>query len=255
MKQLKMMTLLALVVALVTASTACTFSARKGGLTGVSQRVELVDISLDSTTAERAEALRILGEMTDLAAADRGAVAAAPFQWSALATIAWPINHRFSPDPSDLNSYYQRLDLARQAEQMKRQEEALFVHRSRRSGTDILGSLLAAGELFASQPAGSRTLVLSSNMWAYSPSDGLNLKTQPLSRAEITRLVAKLVRAGKVAQLSGVCVYVVGAGLDPGRQIPNSTQLSMRAFWRAYFARTGALLRAWTPTLDTEPSC
>ena len=255
MKQLKMMTLLALVVALVTASTACTFSAGKGGSTGVSQRVELVDISLDSTTAERAEALRILGEMTDLAAADRGVVAAAPFQWSALAMIAWPVNHRFSPDASDLNSYYQRLDLARQAEQLKVQAKALLAHRSNRSGTDLLGGLLAAGEYFASQPTGSRTLVLSSNMWAYSPSDGLNLKKRALSQVEITRLIDKLARSGKIARLSGVCVYVVGAGLDPGRRIANSIQLSMRAFWLAYFARTGALLRAWTPTLDTEPSC
>jgi len=255
MKTLRIMTLLALVAALVAASTACTFSARKGDSTGVSQRVELPDASLDSTAAERAEALRIFGQMTALAAADRGFVAAAPFQWSALATIAWPINHRFSPDPSDLNSYYQRLDLARQAEQVRQQAKALFAHRSSRPGTDILGGLLAASELFASQPPGPRTLVLSSNMWAYSPSDGLNLKKRALSRAEITRLVAKLAQTGKIAQLSGVCVYVVGAGLDPGRKIPNSIQLSMRTFWRAYFARSGAFLRSWTPTLDTEPSC
>jgi hypothetical protein len=255
MKTLRFMTLLALVAALVAASTACTFSAKKGGSTGISQRVELADVSLDSTPAERAEALRILGEMTDLAATDRGVVAAAPFQWSALATITWPINHRFSPDPSDLNSYYQRLDLARQAEQMKQQVKTLFAHRSSRPETDILGGLLAASELFASQPPGPRTLVLSSNMWAYSPSDGLNLKKQALSRAQIARLVAKLDRAGKIAHLSGVCVYVVGAGLDPGRKIPNSIQLSMRTFWQAYFARSGALLRSWTPTLDAEPSC
>jgi hypothetical protein len=255
MKQLKVMTQLALVAALVTASTACAFSAGKGGSSGVSQRVMLADASLDSTKAERTEALRILGQMTDLAVADRGVIATAPFQWSALATISWPINHRFSPDPADLNSYYQRLDLARQAEQVKEQAKTLFAHRSTQPGTDILGGLLAASELFASQPAGPRTLVLSSNMWAYSPSDGLNLKKQALSRAQITRLIERLVQAGKVAQLSGVCVYVVGAGLDPGRQIPNSIQLSMRTFWQAYFARTGALVRAWTPTLDTEPSC
>lgn len=255
MKTLRIMTLLALVAALVAASTACTFSTGKGGPIGVSQRVELADVSLDSTAAERAEALRILGEMTDLAAADRGFVAAAPFQWSALATIAWPINHRFSPDPSDLNSYYKRLDLARQAEQVKRQAKTLFARRSSRPGTDILGGLLAVSELFASQSPGPRTLVLSSNMWAYSPTDGLNLKKRALGRAEITRLVAKLAQTGKIAQLSGVCVYVVGAGLDPGRKIPNSIQLSMRTFWRAYFARSDAFVRSWTPTLDTEPSC
>ena len=255
MKQLKMMTLLALVAALVTASTACTFSAGKGGSTGVSQRVELVDVSLDSTSG------RASGGATDPRRDDRsrrrrpgcGRCGAVPVERSCHDRLA---------DQSPLQPRSVRPELllpeARPRPAGRADEaagKALFAHRSSRPGTDILGGLLAAGELFASQPAGSRTLVLSSNMWAYSPSDGLNLKKQALSRAEITRLVARLARAGKVAQLSGVCVYVVGAGLDPGRQIPNSIQLSMRAFWQAYFARTGALLRAWTPTLDSEPSC
>jgi hypothetical protein len=254
MKQPRMMALLAL-AALVIASAGCTFATGKGSSAGVSQRLELVDISLDSTAAERSEALRILDGMIDLAAADRGVVAAAPFQWSALATITWPIDHQFEPDPSDPNSYYQRLDLARQAEQVKARAKTLLAHRSSQPGTDLLGGLLAASEYFASQPAGPRTLVLSSNMWAYSPSDGLILKKRALSPAEIRRLITGLARAGKIAQLRRVCVYVVGAGLDPGRQISNSIQLSMRAFWQAYFARSGAVLRAWAPTLDVEPSC
>jgi hypothetical protein len=255
MKQLRKTTPFALVAALVIGSTGCAFSTGRGGAAGVSQRLELVDVSLDSTAVERAEGLRIFDQMIDLAAADRGVVAAAPFQWSALATIDWPISHRFSPDPSDPNSYYQRLDLARQAEQLKAQAETLLTHRSSRPGTDLLGGLLAAGEYFASQPSGPRTLVLDSNMWAYSPSDGLNLKKRALSPAQVRRLIAGLVQAGKIAQLSGVCVYVVGAGLDPGRRISNSIQLSMRSFWQAYFARSGAILRTWTPTLDAEPSC
>ncbi len=35
-------------------------------------------------------------------------------------------------------------------------------------------------------------------------------------RVEIARLIDGLARDGKIARLSGVCVFVVGAGLDPG---------------------------------------
>jgi hypothetical protein len=238
-------------VALVVSMTAAMASAG----TRLSQRVLLADNSLDSTAPERAEALRILGEMADLAATDQGVLAAAPFQASALATITWPINRRFTPDPSDPNSYYRRLDLAQQAKQIKTQAKTLFAHQSGVQGTDIIGGLIAASEFFASEPTGPQTLVINSNMWAYSPADGLMLKERQLTRAQIARLIDRLAQVGKIARLPGVCVYVVGAGLEPGRQIPTSVQLSMKSFWQAYFARSGATVRAWTPTLDVEPSC
>ncbi len=226
-----------------------------GATSAFAQRVLLADYSLDTTIAQRREARRIVGEMAALAAVDHGLVAAAPFQASALASIDWPILHRFLPKASDPNSYYRQLDLQQQADAVQRDARRQLGHQSGVSGTDILGGLMAAGELFASEPPGPRTLVLSSNMWGYDKADGLELKYQRLDPAQISRLVTKLDRAGKVAQLGGVCVFVVGAGLDPTRRISNAIQVSMRAFWAAYFARAGAKLRGWTPTLDTEPSC
>jgi hypothetical protein len=217
--------------------------------------VLLADYSLDTTAAQRAQAVQIVGVMADLAAPERGLIAAAPFQSSALATIDWPILHRFIPKPSDPNSYYVRVDLRQQAGQVKRKAKALFGRQSHVQGTDLLGGLLAAAELFSSQAAGRRTLVLDSNMWLYDPPDHLALKQRPLSQGEIAPTIAKLARAGKVADLRGVCVYVVGGGLDPRRQIPNATQISLREFWQAYLRRAGATLRAWTPKLDTEPTC
>jgi hypothetical protein len=232
-----------------------TSPAANASLPSLSQRVLLADFSLDTTAAQRREAEQIVGEMADLAAADHGLVAASPFQASALSTIDWPILHRFVPRASDPNSYYQHLDLQQQAAAVKRQLRQRFGHQSGISGTDILGGLIAASELFASEPAGARTLVLASNMWAYDKADGLELKYQRLDQAQISLLIGKLARAGKIARLKGVCVYVVGAGLDPERRIPNAIQISMRSFWAAYFARAGAKLRGWTPTLDAEPSC
>jgi hypothetical protein len=240
-------------VATLTTTVAVTSTSAAGS--GVSQRIELADNSLDTTPAARTEAVRVLGLIADLAASEQGVVAAAPFQASALATIDWPINHRFIASPSDPNSYYRKLDLAQQADTVKKQAKTLFVHQSGRQGTDIIGGLLAASEQFASQPSGSRVLVLVSNMWAYSPSDRLILKRQPLDSGQIARLINRLDRDGKIARLHQVCVYVVGAGLDPYRRIPTAVQLSMRAFWHAYLGKAGATVRGWTPTLDSEPSC
>jgi hypothetical protein len=249
MTTLKMLIISVFVLATATATTGASAT------TALSQRVLLADYSLDTTPAQRDEAVQIVEEMADLAAAERGVIAAAPFQASALATIRWPILHRFTPKPSDPNSYYTRLDLSQQADGVKQQAKNLFGHQSRIQGTDILGGLIAAGELFTSGPTGPRTLVLASNMWAYSKADGLILKKQQLGPQQIARLIGKLARAGKIAQLRGVCVFVIGGGLDPSRQIPNARQVSLRSFWKAYFARAGASLRAWTPTLDAAPSC
>ena len=92
-------------------------------------------------------------------------------------------------------------------------------------------------------------------MWAQSPDDGLFLKRQVLTLKQIHALVDRLARAGKVAQLADVCVYVVGAGSDALKSEPTSVQLSMRSFWLAYFARARANVRAWVSTLDDDPSC
>lgn len=251
MTAIKLTVLLGCLVVLVVSAATDTVSAR----TAVSQRVLLADYSLDSTAAQRAEAVRILGELADHAAAERGMVAAAPFQTSSLATIDWPILHRFKPSPSAPNAYYARLDLAQQAEVVKRQARKLFAHQRGVQGTDVLGGLMAAGELFATEPTGPRILLVVSNMWGLNRADGLILKKQQLSSAQIGRLIDRLAQAGKVAQLRGVCVFVVGGGLEPRREIPNAIQISLRAFWKAYFARAGAVLRAWTPTLNSEPSC
>ncbi len=230
-------------------------SRQSGAAPTLSQRVLLADYSLDTTAAERKEAQQIVGEMANLAAADQGLVAAAPFQASALATVDWPILHLFVPKASDPNSYYRQLDLQQQAEAVRRQAHNGLGKVSGVGGTDILGGLIAASELFASEPPGPKTLVVASNMWAYDKADGLELKYQRLSATQISHLVTKLDRAGKVAQLRGVCVFVVGAGLDPRRRISNAIQVSMHSFWAAYFVRAGAKLRGWTPTLDSEPSC
>jgi hypothetical protein len=221
----------------------------------VSQRVLLADNSLDATAGQRAEALRVLERMVDRAADEQGVIAAAPFQGNALGTIDWPINHRFVPDASAPNSYYRRLSLAAQAERVKAQARTLLAARSDVQGTDIVGALLAASEFFASQPDGPRTLVLVSNMFAVSADDDVRLKRKRLTAAQIAAAVDRLEQQGKVPRLDRVCVLVVGAGILAGAEVATSVQLGLRDFWGAYFARTGARVRAWVPTLGSDGSC
>lgn len=248
----RLQSIIVAVVAIVLALVA-TGASTAGGTTP--SWILLGDNSLDATRQQRAEAIKILGEIADIAAEEQGTVAAAPFQTNALATVTWPIDHLFVPSPKAPNSYYRKVDLARQAEAVKRAAKRLFERQQKIQGTDIIGGLLAASFKFASQPPGPRTLVVASNMWAQSKDDGLALKKQVLSARQIQALVKRLSRAGRVADLHGVCVYVVGAGIDAWGQQPTSVQLSMRNFWIAYFAKTGASVKAWVPSLNVVPTC
>lgn len=218
-------------------------------------RVVLADYSLDTTQAQQAEAIRIVKVVADLAADDEGFVAAATFQANALSSVTWPILHRFQPSEAAPNSYYAKLDLKRQAEDVKKQADGLFASQDPVEGTDLIGGFLAAAELLEAQPAGPRALIVVSNMWAYNKADGLNLKRRALNATEIERLIKRLYRAKKIADLTDVSVCIIGGGLDPKRLIPNAIQVSLRAFWDAYIRRSGGTLRAWTPTLQTDPTC
>ncbi len=213
--------------------------------------VVLADNSLDTTAAQRSDAIAIVRAAADQASHDKGVLAAAPFQGNAFA-LRWRIDHRFAAH--DLNSYYEKVDLMKQAEAVKQAASALFAHQDKRQGTDVIGGLLAASDKFRGEPDGPRTLVLVSNMWAQSPDDGLFLKKQALSGKQIRALVDRLARAGKVADLAGVCVYIVGAGTDAWGPHPTSAQLSMRKFWAAYLGRGRANPPPPAPTAHAVPS-
>ncbi len=219
--------------------------------------VVLADNSLDATAEARAESLRVVGIVARAAAGQRGTVAIAAFQRHALGSISWPISHTFEPSeavPAG-NSYYAEQDLERQVRELLAQARSLFSNRQPTVGTDIVGSLIAAAERFAAAGAGRRVLVLSSNMLAVSPADGLRFKRQRLTPGFIAKTLRRLKREEKIPDLAGVCVHVVGAGLAPTAEIPTSQQLGLRRFWQGYFERAGASLAAWEPTLTGLRRC
>lgn len=114
-------------------------------------------------------------------------------------------------------------------------------------GTDIIGALHLAGELFRKEPRGAHnTLVIFSDMRNATPM--LNLEAPHLE--SVDSMLKALERHAQVADLTGVTVYVVGAN-GGGRDIRGWQ--AVREFWIAYFAKAGARCGGYA-TLVTLPT-
>jgi len=109
------------------------------------------------------------------------------------------------------------------------------------AGTDILGGLRLAERVVASYPeAVTTSLVVLSDMVARSSQLGLN---RAFTEARIDGTVAELQAQGLVPDLGDVGVYVVGAGVGSGGDLPGATLVAIQRFWEALFAAAGAELR------------
>lgn len=103
--------------------------------------------------------------------------------------------------------------------------------------TLILDAAQLAEQVFRNNPARtSKHFVLFSDMLEES-ADG-NFRLRPPSEQASADLIARLRKAGRVPDLTGVRVQVLGA------RAPSSTaMLLVEGFWRKFFAETGAELR------------
>ncbi|MGO9010631.1 MAG: vWA domain-containing protein [Bryobacteraceae bacterium] len=114
-------------------------------------------------------------------------------------------------------------------------------------GTDIIGSLFLAGEIFRNEPRGSpKTLVIFSDM--RNATRALNLEARHPGTAD--SILAALKAQRRTADLTGVTVYVVGAN-GGGRDIGDWQ--AVKEFWIAYFGRAGARCGGYS-TLITVPT-
>jgi hypothetical protein len=109
------------------------------------------------------------------------------------------------------------------------------------AGTDILGGLRLAERVFASYPeAPRRTLVVLSDMVARSPQLSL---TRGFAETDIDATLGRLEADGLVPALAGVEVFVVGAGVVSGQELPSGTILTIQRFWERFFRAAGGELR------------
>jgi hypothetical protein len=106
-------------------------------------------------------------------------------------------------------------------------------------GTDILGAIRVAGELFRKESRfGSRVLAIFSDMRNATPA--LNLET---AQSKLVDAIAAFAAQKQITDLSGVTVYVAGAnggGNDMGHW------QAVKGFWEAYFERAGARLAGYS---------
>ena len=88
--------------------------------------------------------------------------------------------------------------------------------------------------------APTTSLVVLSDMVARSPQLALN---RAFIEARIDGTVAELQAQGLVPDLGGVEVYVVGAGVASGDELPGAMIVTIQRFWEALFAAAGSELR------------
>jgi hypothetical protein len=110
-------------------------------------------------------------------------------------------------------------------------------------GTDILGAIRFANELFGTGPPDSRKILVLYSDMRHVTRD-LNLET-PRMMAVTTMLTVQQKKL--VANLAGVTVYIVGANADE-RRIADWE--SLKTFWVAYFQKASATFGGYSMLCD-----
>jgi len=126
----------------------------------------------------------------------------------------------------------------------RRQIVAAWKERSAQLGprfprTDLLGAYMVAGELFNQTPGARKMLVIFSDMRHDTAS--INLETAHVLSTD--RLLAVVEKQKLFADLQGAEVYALGVD-SAGK--PHVYWSSLRDFWREYFRRAGATLKAYS---------
>ena len=171
-----------------------------------------------------------------------------------LAHSGLPINEYFpsySVTSNRLTYDAQRKEMIKNA---LRKGKHVLAYRAPRSGTAILDSLTLAQNYFNSYPSvKSRYLVILSDMVEVSGRDKFTQRS--LLPKYVARFLRKEKRDGELPDLRGVTVYLVGAGVKVGSDLPSKAIQEVEKFWLRYFAASGANLtpNRYGPTLIRFP--
>ena len=222
----------AVVLALLAFAVAsCTASAPEAG----SATVVLFDVS-NSTRAESVRARydqtfsMVLEHLRD----DGGVLGADIVDANPLVHGGLPINETFEPCTITDNSLDCRQAQREQERRVLDASDAILRNASR--GTDVFGALTLASQFFQAYPeAGERTVVLLSDMVQFA--NGIRLgSVESWSQAELTSLLEE----APTVDLTGVRVYVVGAGATTTTELAPAQIEGIQRFWSTWFERAGA---------------
>lgn len=150
-------------------------------------------------------------------------------------------------DPKDGFAHKEEKERARVLDFMTKESPALKEsvvsaagrRKANRSATDLIGGLHAAVAAFPEQPNTKRVLLIFSDM--VQESAELNIRQlAKTGEAGAETLAGQLVKRGRVPDLKGVSVVVVGAG-ETGIGGDNAAFFrAVRAFWKSVLSQAGA---------------
>lgn len=116
--------------------------------------------------------------------------------------------------------------------------------------TEIVAALMAAADRFSAEPDAVKVLVLDST--AYEQSSIVNMadSRETLDAGAIAQLVAHIRVLHELPDLHGVRVCVTGITAGERGWADEERVLAVRAFWRAFFAASGATLVSYGTSPD-----
>ncbi len=158
-----------------------------------------------------------------------------------------PINETFEPCTINDNSLDCRKRLDEQQRAVRDGASTILSNSSR--GTDVFGALTLAGQFYEAYPdSGERTLVVLSDM--VQSANGMHLgAVEGWSEAQLSALLAQAPRV----DLTGVRVYVVGAGATTLVDTSPMQIEGIERFWTRWFEEMGASVEFYGANLARFP--
>lgn len=205
--------------------------------------VVLFDVSKSTSDPEvRARYLTTFERVLDDVVAEHGSIVGDVVDDNPLAHSSYPVSATFDAcDAFTDNRLECDARSTRLRQQVMTQARTILASVPTVSGTDIHDGLSLAERVFDAYPeAGARSLVLLSDM--VERSSRLNVARTGFDEESIVPTLDAFASDDLIADLSGVSVYVVGAGVGAGSEPSADRFLAIQHFWQAYLVRAGTEL-------------
>jgi hypothetical protein len=222
----------------------CTASANEAP----SATVVLFDVSNSTRTAAvRARYETTFDLVLEHVRATGGVLGADVIDANPMVHGALPVNVVFEPCTITDNSLDCREALDQTEARVRGEADAILASSSR--GTDVFGALTLAAQFYEAYPdAGARTLVVLSDM--VQSAHGMHLgKLEDWSESQIAALLAQ----APEVDLTGVHVYVVGAGATTLVGTTPTQIEGIERFWIRWFQAMGATVEFYGANLARFP--
>jgi len=212
------------------------------GENSVHSRVTTVLFDLSGSTSPQAIRQQYLKDFSKILnqVANGGVIAADIIDDNPLAHSTFPINESFDRyEPMKENKLDYERRIKQQRDTVLKEADAIMRKRAA-PATDVIDAMQLAERVFSTYEGNQKLLVVFSDM--IEESRRYNFTTEKLTAARIGQIIANEQDAGRLPDLQGVEVCVVGAGATTSGGLPADKLLTIREFWIQYFKAAGANL-------------